>query len=314
MTYLEGFSSVFESTYHNEIQDNIIELLDWGLLEKGNYFNVTLGEVSQDNIDMSELSISKNERFTYGQAWDGFRSNWIWQSGIDYDPAPLVGTNNTIPGISGVYVDDTFYPSNTSGTYAHYVDYYNGRVVFNNPIPSGSKVQAEFSYKYINVIYANSLPWIQEVRSRSLFPTGNDPILPPEMEIQLPAIAVEMSSNRRFSPFSLGSHGNQYVYTDVTFHCIAQDDYTRNLLIDIVTFQNDKIFTLFDSNSVINSGDNPILFNGMPRTGALRYPDLVSNYPKTKMKFTNTRSQNAISINSNIFLGIVNSQIEIIGF
>ena len=32
-------------------------------------------------------------------------------------------------------------------------DYFNGRVVFDTAIPTGSKVQAEYSYKYINVLY-----------------------------------------------------------------------------------------------------------------------------------------------------------------
>ena len=41
---LKGIDNVFVQTLNNEIQDNLIEYFDWGLLEKGNYFNVTLGE------------------------------------------------------------------------------------------------------------------------------------------------------------------------------------------------------------------------------------------------------------------------------
>ena len=44
---LKGFNSVFDSTLNNELQDNIIEFLDWNLLGKGNYFNVTKGNFSQ---------------------------------------------------------------------------------------------------------------------------------------------------------------------------------------------------------------------------------------------------------------------------
>ena len=68
----------------------------------------------------------------------------------------LVGTNNTKPGISGVYVDGAFKPSTITGTYAHHVDYFDGRVVFDTAIPTGSVVQAEFSYKWINVLFANN--------------------------------------------------------------------------------------------------------------------------------------------------------------
>lgn len=42
---LKGFDSIFDQTLNNELQDNIVEFLDWGLLEKGNYFNVTIGEL-----------------------------------------------------------------------------------------------------------------------------------------------------------------------------------------------------------------------------------------------------------------------------
>ena len=42
---LKGFSNVFSTTLNNEIQDNIVEFLDWALLEKGNYFNVNISKL-----------------------------------------------------------------------------------------------------------------------------------------------------------------------------------------------------------------------------------------------------------------------------
>jgi hypothetical protein len=128
---LKGFSTVFDATLNNEIQDGLIEYFDWALLEKGNYFNVTRGEVGPSGQDMSRLRLSEDERFTTGCAWDGFRKNWVWQSGVSFSPSPIVGLNNSKPGISGVYINDVFYPSTTTGQYEHYVDYYNGRVVLN---------------------------------------------------------------------------------------------------------------------------------------------------------------------------------------
>ena len=97
-----------------------------------------------------------DSRFSSGQAWEGFRKNWIWQSGVTYSPNPLVGDDDSNPGVSGVYVNDSYYSASTVGAYAHYIDHFNGRVVFDSPIPTGSKVQAEFSYKWVNVVYANS--------------------------------------------------------------------------------------------------------------------------------------------------------------
>ena len=138
MFHLKGFNSVKDATLNNEIQDNLIEFFDWALLKKGNYFNVSVGETSPDGYDYSQLRLSSNENYTTGTCWEGVRSNWVWQSGVSYSPTPLVGTNNAKPGVSGVYVDDTFYPTTTTGAYAHHVDYFNGRVVFDSPIPTGS--------------------------------------------------------------------------------------------------------------------------------------------------------------------------------
>lgn len=307
---LKGFTSVFDSTLTNDIQDGIVEYFDWALLEKGNYFNVTLGEISPNGEDYSRLKLSSSDNYVAGQAWEGFRGNWVWQSGVSYNPPPIVGTNHAKPGISGVYVNDVFYPSTTTGQYSHYVDYYNGRVIFNSPIPTGSKVQAEYSYKWINVIYASNVPWLKEVQNESLEPNslflqkerGPNNILP-ESRVQLPAIAVEMVPTRSFKGYQLG--GGQWVYTDVIFHCLAEDDHTRNKLVDIVSLQNDKNITLFDSNTINSNQDFPIDYRGVPVSGALRYPDIIDNYNGGSLRLTKTSVQNMVFFDSNVYGGIV---------
>lgn len=317
--YLKGFDNVFQTSINNEIQDNLIEYFDWGLLEKGNYFNVTIGETSSDGLDYSLLKPSANPHFASGQAWEGFRKNWIWQSGISVPSGfsgPLVGADDLYPGISGVYVDDAFYPSNTSGTYSHYVDYFNGRVVFNSPIPSGSKVQAEYSYKYINVLYSSSLPWLREVQYRSLevndsfINKSDDFRLPAESRIQLPAIAIEIVPRRTFRGYQLG--GGQIVYTDVIFHCLAEDEFTRNQLLDIVSIQNDQNIALFDSNNIVENNKSPLSYQGFPVSGSYRYPDLLYNFPGGSLRLTNSIVQNIDTINSNFYAGTVRSTFELI--
>lgn len=312
---LKGFDSVFDTTLNNELQDNIVEFLEWSLLEKGNYMNVTLGELSPEGIDYSKLRLSSNSSFPSGKAWEGFRQNWVWQSGVSYNPPPVVGTNNAIPGISGVYVNNTFYPSNTEGTYAHKVDYFNGRVVFNNPIPITSTVKAEYSYRYINVVYANSLPWLAEIQYSSLN-LGEDfnninrgkYDVPTEARVQLPAIAIEIVPRRNMKGYQLG--GGQYVATDVLFHCLAEDEYTRNKLVDIISLQNDKNIYMFDSNKIAKSGAFPLDYHGFPVSGALRYPDLVEIYYRGNLRLKNSSVQTMKLINSNFYAGIVRMTLE----
>lgn len=307
---LKGINSIFDHTLNNEIQDNLIEFFDWGLLEKGNYFNVTLGETSHNNVDYSLLKPSNNENFSTGAAWEGFRKNWVWQSGITYSPPPIVGNDDNFPGISGVYVNDIFYGSNTTGQYQHTVDYFNGRIVFNNPIPLTSKVQAEYSYKYINIIYANSLPWLREIQYDSLNVSDQNKNILAEMQVQLPAIAIEIVPRRTMKPYQLG--GGQFIYTDVLFHCIAEDDLTRNKLVDIISMQNDKVIQMFDSDLISSSGAFPINYNGSPNVGALRYPDLISNFKGFSLFLTNINVQSMERINSSLHIGIVRATTEII--
>lgn len=319
MSYLDlkGFNSVFDSTLNNELQDNIVEFLDWSLLQKGNYMNVTLGELSPDNMDYSKLRLSSNTSFPSGKAWEGFRKNWVWQSGINYIPNPIVGNNDTIPGISGIYVNNVFHPSTSSGTYAHKIDYYNGRVIFNNPIPTGSIVQAEYSYKYINVIYANNLPWLAEIQYSSLDLDSSFDVknkgkydIPTESRVQLPAIAIEIVPRRNMRGYQLG--GGQWVETDVLFHCLAEDEYTRNKLVDIVSLQNDKTIYMFDSNRIASSGSFPLDYMGCPTSGALRYPDLIHQFVRGSLRLKNSSVQNMKLVNSNFFAGIVRLTLETI--
>lgn len=314
---LKGFDNVFSTTLNNELQDNIVEFLDWALLQKGNYQNVSLGEASLRGGDYSRLKLSSNKNFPNGVAWEGFRKNWVWQSGVNFNPAPIVGNNNNYPGISGVYVNNVFIPSSASGQYSHKVDYFNGRVVFNNPIPTGSVVKAEYSYKYINILYANSLPWIKEIQYRTLdapsnFITNNknEYALSAESRVQLPAIAVEIVPRRTIRGYQLG--GGQTVETDVIFHCLAEDEFTRNKLIDIISLQNEKTIHMFNSNAVADSGAFPLDYMGTPVSGALRYPELIDRFYRGKLRFKNSTVQNMDLINSNFYAGIVRLTAETI--
>jgi hypothetical protein len=316
-TKLKGFTSVFQYTLNNDILDGLVEFFDWGLLEKGNYFNVTLDEQSPNGQDYSRLRPIEEPRFQNGQAWEGFRNNWVWQTGVSYSPSPITTDNGGYPGISGVYVDDTLYAHDTTGTYAHHVDYFNGRIVFDNPIPTGSKVQAEYSYKWINVSYACNLPWIRQIQQNSNQPDTNfvdgkdsDVQIPAESKIQLPTIAIEVVPSRRFKGYQLG--GGQYVYTDVLFHCIAEDELTRNSLVDIVSLQNDKTVHLFNTNKIHEDGSYSLDYRGSPVLNASEYPQIVlsQDYYGGNLRLTNAQVQDMTAINSNIYGGIVRMTTE----
>lgn len=316
---LKGFTNIHSSTVSNDIQDGLVEYFDWALLDKGNYFNVTKGETSPNGQDMSRLRMSSNDSYASGQVWEGFRKNWVWQSGVSgvNMDAPLVSTNPDYPGVSGVYIDDTFEPSSGVGTYAHTIDHFNGRVIFDTAVSSGTKVQVEHSYKYINVVYANNVPWLREVQNNTIQPNSNfrdvseggwD--IPPESRLQLPAVAIEMVPGRRFKGYALG--GGQWIYSDVIFHCIAEDEYTRNQIVDIISLQNNKVIDIFDSNAINDANAFPLDRMGSPVASGLRFPDLVKSYPGGKIRLTNSSIQEMVMAKADVFGGVVRMTVEAI--
>lgn len=316
---LKGVSSIGYATTNNLLQDSLIEYFDYALLDKGNYFNVTKGETAFNGSDYSRLRLSSHDQYASGQVWEGFRSNWVWQSGINpsgHEP-PIVGDNIAFQGISGVYVDDEFHPTSGVGPFSHHVDYFNGRVIFDSSIDTSSVVQAEFSYKYINVVYANSVPWLREVQTRTRYPTSDfldtskgkwD--IPPEARLQLPAIAIEIAPQRKFKGYQLG--GGQWIYTDIIFHCIAEDEYTRNQLIDIVSLQNDKTLYLLNLNQMSDADDYPLDYRGVPVSGAKTYPELIEQYGTNKVRVINTVVEEMIMLKADVFGGIVKTTAELI--
>jgi len=305
--------NIFSPGITNEIQDSVIEYLDWYLLNKGNYFNTSLGETSPNGQDYSLLSISSNSNFSEGSAWEAYRSNWVWQSGISHNPNPLVGVNPSKPGVSGVYVDDNFYPSDTTGPFAHNIDHFNGRIVFDSPIPTSSKVQAEYSFKYINVIYASSLPWFREIQKKSMNISPQDVSIstPPELKVQLPLIAIELAPTRSFKPFCMGGF-NDFVYTDIIFYCVAEDELTKNKMIDIISFLNGHSVSMFSSKKISENNDFPIDYNGYLRPNAKNYDNLISNYLLADMRMLNTKTSDISFLTNSLYGGVVRMSAELI--
>jgi len=322
-TNLNGFDDLKDATLNNEIQDNLIEFFDWGLLEKGNYFNINIPTSGVYGGDKHRLRLVDDPNYTYGQVWEGFRENWVWQSGVSYSPAPLVSEDNVNPGVSGVYVGGAFYPTTTVGSYAHHVNHHYGRVVFDSAIATDSIVTAEYSYKWVNIVYADNVPWLREIQYNSrridnsefLSEKKGDWDQLAQTRFQLPAIAIEIVPRRSFVGYQLG--GGQIVYTDVLFHIMAEEEYMRNKLIDVITFQNEKTIFSYGSNLLSKDNNYPIDYRGVPNSGALRYPELVrttseGGYRNNRIRFSSMTSQDMTTVHPNLYTAIVRCRTEVI--
>ena len=223
---------------------------------------------------------------------------------------------------SGVFVDGAFQSTFDSPTYPHSVDYSNGRVIFNTALPTTSAVTAEYSYKWINVVPANSTPWFREIQYGSQRADGHfeqtgsgDWSQLAQSRLQLPAIAVEVVPPRVSEPYQLG--GGSYVHTDVIFHVLAEEDYVRDKLIDIVSLQNEKSIYMIDTNRMATNDAFPLDWKGSVKPSGFRYPDLVKpsgigGYRWKGLRFENVRSQRTAPINESLHTGVVRMTTQVI--
>lgn len=309
MNQLKGFDSVFDTTINNQLLDNIVDFFDFGLLQKGNYFNVDVRETDSNNKDYSKLDyIDLN--YIEGLVFEGFRTNWVWQNNISYIPPPNIANE--------LYIDGELSTKNTAGR-EYKIDFYNGRIIFNNQdssvsnrVTKNSIIQLAYSYKYIHVIYADALPWIQEIKSKTLYDlnSSDNKFHINEMKVQLPTIAIEIVPNKSMEGYQLG--GGQYIQTDVIVHCISENNIELNKLVDIVSFQNDKTIKMFDSNKVKTFNAYPINYDGTIKSNPLTFKDLVERFPSYSFRLTNASTQKAQTINSNLNIATVKFNAEII--
>lgn len=299
---LKGFSDLGENLLDDQLRANLISFLDWGLLNKGNFYNVRMPSSGQYGGDKSRLQHVKDERYQSGQVWQGFRNNWVWESGLDTSEQPV--------SISGVYVNNTFYSSATSGAYSHYIDYPRGRVVFNSAISTSSVVKAEYSYKYINVVDADEVNFLRELQTGSfrldspMFSSSysGSYAISPDKKIQTPMLAVEVTSNHKYRPYQLG--GSQYCSTKIILHAVADNSKLAKKLAIISATQSKGGFLMFDVNEVSRLNRAPLTYLGSIASGALTHPQMVSNFEWKKLFIEEMTSQEGTWLNSIYYVPI----------
>ena len=216
-TNFKGIHHYGLSELNNQLEDNYVEWIKYNLLNIGAFGKVTLastGHYSNDNY--CTLRPVKDIRYgnsaTTTKVWEGFRGDWIWESGINYVTQPIT--------ISGVYVGSGFLPAPNATGYI--IDYPKGRIIFNEARPITENVRCEFSYRRVTC-GKSSLPWAErillnayriDIPDFSLFGSGNTFL--PENRITLPAVIAECYPTRSYEPWQVG--GGQIVKQDIIFH------------------------------------------------------------------------------------------------
>lgn len=299
-----GITNITEATPTTICRDSLIEWIDWGFIQLGGFQNVTI-----DRSGTYGGLESKLRKSTSGNVFSTFRANLVWQSGV----GALVGSNNALPGISGVYVSGVFKSSDTSGYFAHTIDHINGKVTFNNNV--GNDVKMEYSYKWVNVVSVDDISWFKQIHDNSLDINSSKPSgimnVDNRLKTQLPAIGIEFSPRVEFKPFQLG--GGQYKKADVLFHCVAESREEADKIADIISMQNDRSIPLIDLDGVAASSDYPINYKGVPNSGALRYPELVStHYLGRTMHISGMAEDASYQLNQHVFVKSLRCSTELI--
>ena len=310
-TTFKGVTDIGDKHLSEIITDNLIFFVDWGLLNIGGYFNVTIPTSGQYGGDRSVLKLVKDPRFTDGTVWESFAKNWVWETSLETAQQPI--------NVSGVYLNGTFHSVNTN----HYIDYNNGRVIFNSALPTNSVVKANYSYKHVDVSDGHDIPWLSRpvpnyarIDNSTYAQLGSgDYSEMPERKIQLPTIAVEVNAIASTRGHSLGT-GYRYAKNNVLFHILSDNDGTCKKLADILVDQKDKTIFMFDSNKIADSGAYPLDSRGMKRSEAINYPTMVSDsgYVWNKLLFKETNAQNTQRLKDNIYYTVVKIETDIVLF
>jgi hypothetical protein len=296
---LEGINNISDATPSLLIKEGLAGYFDWGMLSIGGLVNVENERIRPQN----------NPNYSNGQVWQCKNKNLVWESGV----GALVSSDNSYPGVSGIYIGGNYYPRSTTGTYSYNLDHVNGRVIFNNPVSTSLNITMNYSHKYCDVTPIDDFDHFVQVFDEKTGHTisSGDYNLDSRATVTTPVIGIESVPRRSFRPYQLG--GGQYLDTDVLFHCIANTSEEVDKLVDIVSMQNDKSIFIFDLDKIYSSGVYPLDYNGVPNSGALRYPDLLDGYRHSKtLRLHDAKMDGSTRLSSKIRHKIVRISTELI--
>lgn len=286
-----GVSNIGEHLLMSQIENNIKSFLEWGFLNIGGFINVQRSNQNIYGNPLAKLKPTEDPNFKNGQVWQTMRKDWVWEDNIEYticstndDPCPPENTQTISPIlINGIYINNTFYPLNTTGSFEYKVDYINSRIIFSNPISLSSNVEMEYAYRWIQIYNYDSAKWWQQLQYQTdansehfnQLSKGDFSILS-KNRVQLPAIIIETVSRGLSRPWQLGDK-SLIMKQELMLHVVAENMSDRNKVIDIIRLQQDKFINTYDTNLVISNNYQSFLIDGTLNPYRLKYDQLLNN-------------------------------------
>jgi len=220
--------------------------LDIVFLKDGHFTNITKGKTIR-GTDASRLVLDPDSSSdTLGvsgiQVWQSPFQNWVYESGITLNNAPIISGLSEPLTVSGIYVNGTYFNQSVgvSGN-VFLIDYTNGRIIFNGAgIPANSQVQAAFAYKhyridwvdgenaqeYLNVYGQLALKDNPFTDSIETYPSGDIRVN------TFPCVYIEISEESP-RPLEIGNR-SMVEEVDVFLHVYALNRTQRNIALELL--------------------------------------------------------------------------------
>lgn len=310
-TRLANLNNAQDSTLSNILLDNFVYFYDWGFLDRGSFYNIKIPQSGIYGGDRHKLRSANDPNYNDGQVWEAYRKNWVWESGIS-------ATTQQPIKISGVFINNTFYATGNI-TKPFYIDYTNGRVVFDTAISTTSTVQLEYSHKWVEVVPAEGVSFFREIQQGSFrneegFQVSNSGGWAQigETRLQLPAVAVEVLPPKSLQGYQLG--GGQLVNNDIVFYVMSENHWECLNLMDAIVYQNDRNIHLFDTTQAAISGVLPFNYRNELNGNALPsglYPNLVDDFFYRKCYIYNSKANEVTQLSPDLYVGTARCTTEV---
>jgi hypothetical protein len=298
----------------NELENNYKSFLDWGFLNIGAFTNVTIPTQNISTFDLHILKPTEDNNQTSKTVWQSARKDWVYESGINYS-----GVNPIL--FSGVYVNSIFYPGPTGNNSLGYrINYPEGKIIFNKPVATSNIVQAQYSYKNVQIYKMEEFPYWKQIQYNSLenkaglsLSDKGDFAISSEHRVQLPAVIIEPIAKSDSRPFRLGDK-SLIIQQDLLLHVLSDQSRDKNNIIDIIRIQEDREIWLYNTNQVIKSGIYSLNFNGSKNINGQNYYSIVNNdnYRWLKCRITDVTISDINFTNIRMYGAVIRVSNEII--
>jgi hypothetical protein len=310
---LVGVKNTQDSTLSTILLDNLVNFYDWGFLNKGGFDNIRIPSSGMYGGNKHVLKSVQDPNYTNGQVWQGFKENWVWETGVATTTQPIQ--------ISGIFVNNVFKPyayNSSIGQYSgsgYSINYNEGKIIFDTPVSTTSTVSLNYSYKWIKVDQAEGVPFFREIQTNSFrldkyFLTGSgDWVQLGQNRVQLPALLIEVVPNGKFRGYQLG--GGQWAESDIVFYVLANNYAITNDIMNIVAYQNDRTIRLYNTNTMAASGHMSLDYKSELVNKSYNYPFQIDNHYFKNCFINDTVINNVTQLSPELYIGTVRCSTEV---